>query len=138
MPDAADDSMVLDDGATPTPSAPAATLLSALLGPLLALIQPTPLSFPPPGAPSVHAPTISALGAIHVAALECLNNAFLALAARRAVSAAPDARRAWDAVWAALGAAGTQGGPGQERRMQLWGVGADVLWAIGMLLFRYQ
>lgn len=125
----ADDSMALDADAPS--SGPA---LSPLLAPLLRLIQPTPLSFPPAGGASPHPPTTSALGAVHVCALECLNNLFLA----RATSGAPPpagagaGAEAWDAVWAALAGAGTEAaGPGQERRREVWEVGVGVLWGIG-------
>lgn len=110
------------------------SILPSILAPLLELIQPTPLSFPPPGAPSPHPPTTSALSAIHIAALECLNNVFLALAANPNPAVIEDVSagtRVWEAVWAALSSAGTQGGLGQERRMQLWEVAVGVLWAAG-------
>ncbi|KAI5117703.1 hypothetical protein M0805_003193 [Coniferiporia weirii] len=133
----------------PTPkasiaTAPVPSFLPTILAPLLALTQPTSLSFPPllqssasaAPAPAVHPPTTSALGAIHVSALECLNNVFLALALAHekdpAVRADVDAgRRVWDAVWAALGAAGLEGGRGQERRREMWEVAVGVMWGIG-------
>ncbi|KAJ7490078.1 hypothetical protein B0H11DRAFT_2403755 [Mycena galericulata] len=59
--------MAIDD-ANPDDNAPAQTL-PALVGLLLALIQPTTLSFPPL-APSPYPPTTSALSAIHFAALD--------------------------------------------------------------------
>ncbi|KAI0032161.1 ARM repeat-containing protein [Vararia minispora EC-137] len=139
--DDADDSMAVEDPA-PVPNGttdadkPAPSILPSILVPLLALIQPTPLSFPPLGAPSPHAPTTSALSAIHVAAFECLNNAFLALAARPSDVVAKDVdagKKVWDEVWRALSAAGTQGGPGQDRRMQVWDVAVGVLWAAGII-----
>ncbi|KAJ7471753.1 armadillo-type protein [Mycena latifolia] len=102
--------------------------LPSLVAPLLALIQPTTLSFPPLAAASPHPPTTSALSAVHLAALECLNNIFLALA--RSGSAVPGGRAVWDAVWAALGAVGTQTGLGQERRRAMWEVAAGVLWGV--------
>lgn len=110
------------------------SILPSILSPLLDLIQPTPLSFPPPGAPSPHPPTTSVLSAIHIAALECLNNVFLALAANPNSAVSDDVAagtRVWEAVWAALSAAGTEGGLGQERRMELWQVAVGVLWAAG-------
>ncbi|KAJ7475243.1 armadillo-type protein [Mycena galericulata] len=119
--------MAIDD-ATPDANAPAQAL-PALVGPLLALIQPTTLSFPPLAAPSPHPPTTSALSAIHLAALECLNNVFLALA-RGGPADVAGARTAWDAVWAALSAVGTQTGLGQERRRAVWEVAAGVLWGV--------
>jgi hypothetical protein len=128
--DMAIDNDVAMDASTPGAPQP----LPALVQPLLALIQPTTLSFPPLAAPSPHPPTTSALSAIHVAALECLNNIFLALARSGggSGSAADTAggRAVWDAVWAALGAVGTQTGPGQERRRAMWEVAVGVLWGV--------
>ena len=138
--------------------------LPSILTPLLTLIQPTTLSFPPfqntnsaAPLPLNHPPTTSALTSIHITALECLNNIFLALA----VSVSSEAnknenvaeivrdveggRRVWDAVWSALGAVGVVFGPaaggasvdgdgvvaGQERRREVWDVAAGVLWGVG-------
>ncbi|KAJ7902614.1 armadillo-type protein [Mycena olivaceomarginata] len=127
--DMAIDNDVAMDASTPGAPQP----LPALVQPLLALIQPTTLSFPPLAAPSPHPPTTSALSAIHVAALECLNNIFLALARSGGSGSAADTaggRAVWDAVWAALGAVGTQTGPGQERRRAMWEVAVGVLWGV--------
>ncbi|KAI0066499.1 ARM repeat-containing protein [Artomyces pyxidatus] len=133
----ADDEMALDEAPQPPPPAPqSSSFLPTLLEPLLSLIQPTPLSFPPPDGPSPHPPTTSVLSAIHTAALECLNNAFLSLAAHPSPAVAADVvagRRVWDEVWRALGAAGTQGGPGQERRMEMWEIAVGVLWGVGVV-----
>jgi hypothetical protein len=107
--------------------------LSPLLEPLLHLAQPTALSFPPPDGPSPHPPTTSALGAVHICALECLNNLFLGLGAaqRPAISANSQAGTAvWGQVWAALQAAGTIEGAGQERRRDMWETGVGVLWGV--------
>ncbi|KAJ7076033.1 armadillo-type protein [Mycena belliarum] len=114
------------DGAGDTP----AQALPPLVAPLLALIQPTTLSFPPLAAASPHPPTTSALSAVHLAALECLNNIFLALARGGAPCDVTEGRTVWDAVWAALGAVGTQTGLGQERRSAMWEVAAGVLWGV--------
>ncbi|KAJ7186701.1 armadillo-type protein [Mycena filopes] len=132
----ADMDMAVDDavnGMDTDTSAPAA--LPALVQPLLALVQPTTLSFPPLAAPSPHPPTTSVLSAIHLAALECLNNIFLALARATASSPASAAdvaggRAVWDGIWAALGVVGTQTGLGQERRQAVWEVAAGVLWGV--------
>jgi hypothetical protein len=74
------------------------------------------------------------LSAIHLAAFECLNNIFLALArSSSGPAAAADVgggRAVWDAVWAALSAVGTQTGLGQERRRAVWEVAAGVLWGV--------
>lgn len=68
--------------ATGTPK----SLLHLLTPPLIALARPTPqLSFPPPSLPSVHPPTTSVLGAIHVRALECLNNLFVGVKERELI-----------------------------------------------------
>jgi len=133
--DDGDDAMAVDDATvepndSQTPTAP--SFLPTLLEPLLALIQPTELSFP---APSPHAPTTSALSAIHVAALECLSNAFFALAAAAPGSAASDVhagQRVWSTVWAALAGAGNppESVPGSARAA-VWDVAVGVLWGIG-------
>ncbi|KAI0315662.1 ARM repeat-containing protein [Amylostereum chailletii] len=123
----------------PPPSEPTivpSSFLPTLLEPLLNLIQPTPLSFPPPNASSPHPPTTSVLSAIHISALECLNNTFLALAASPSPAVVADVgagRRVWDDVWRALGATGTEGGLGQERRMEMWEIGVGVLWGVGIV-----
>jgi hypothetical protein len=134
MDDARDDPMAVDDANIepndpPTPSAP--SFLPTLLEPLLALIQPIALSF---SAPSPHAPTTSALSAIHIAAFECLSNAFLALAAATG-SVASDVhagQRVWSTVWAALAGAGNplESAPGSTRAA-VWDVAVGVLWGVG-------
>jgi hypothetical protein len=134
MDDARDDAMAVDDANTEpndsvTPSAP--SFLPTLLEPLLALIQPVELSFP---APSPHAPTTSALSAIHIAAFECLSNTFLALATAPG-SAASDVhagQRVWSTVWAALAGAGNplESAPGSTRAA-VWDVAVGVLWGVG-------
>ena len=132
--DAADDAMAVDGVAlepndSPTSSAP--SFLPTLVEPLLALIQPTELSFP---APSPHPPTTSALSAIHIAAFECLSNTFFALASAPG-SAASDVHvgeRVWGAVWAALAGAGSpvESMPGSAR-VAVWDVAVGVLWGVG-------
>jgi hypothetical protein len=121
-----DDTPELNSHALNTP-----TFLPMLLEPLLALIQPTKLSFL---APSPHAPTTSALSAIHIAAFECLSNAFLALAAAPG-SAASDVQagqRVWSAVWTALAGAGSpvEAALGSARAA-VWDVAVGVLWGVG-------
>ncbi|OCB87063.1 hypothetical protein A7U60_g5798 [Sanghuangporus baumii] len=130
---------------------PPLSFLPNILPPLLTLLQPTPLSFPPADTGSavpllpVHPPTTSALSAIHISALECLNNACLALSIAQADSGsggsgssvrAPqadveDGRRLWSAIWSALGSVGLQVGRGQERRREMWEIAVGVLWGIG-------
>ncbi|KAF8506519.1 ARM repeat-containing protein [Russula emetica] len=95
------------------------------------LSSPSKLSF---SAPSPHAPTTSALSAIHIAAFECLSNAFLALAAAPG-SAASDVhagQRVWSTVWAALAGAGNplESAPGSTRAA-VWDVAVGVLWGVG-------
>lgn len=136
MDDARDDAMAVDGAALEpnnsqhAPNAP--SFLPTLLEPLLALIQPTELSFP---APSPHAPTTSALGAIHIAAFECLSNAFFALAAAPGLAASDveAGQRVWSAVWAALLAgAGSppESAPGNTLAA-VWDVAVGVLWGVG-------
>ena len=129
--------MAVDDDAS-SPDAPAAssaaTFLPTLVQTLIALIHPTPLSFPPLASPSPHPPTTSALSAIHICALECLNNTFLSLGASPNPAVAADkesGRKMWDSVWSALGAVGTESAPGQERRREMWEVAVGVLWGMG-------
>jgi hypothetical protein len=131
---AMDDAMAVDDANiepndSATPSVP--SFLPTLLEPLLALIQPIELSF---SAPSPHAPTTSALSAIHIAAFECLSNAFLALAAAPG-SAASDVhagQHVWSTVWAALAGAGNplESAPGSTRAA-VWDVAVGMLWGVG-------
>ncbi|GLB35792.1 putative ARM repeat-containing protein [Lyophyllum shimeji] len=119
---------------TPTAGAPSPSFLPTLVAPLLALIQPTSLSFPPLASPSVHPPTTSALSAVHISALECLNNLFLSLATSPYPGVSSDneaGRKVWDEVWAALAAVGTETGPGQERRQGMWHLAVGVLWGVG-------
>ena len=111
-----------------------ASFLTTLVSPLLSLVQPTSLSFPPLSAQSIHPPTTSALSAIHIAALECLNNIFLSLATVPipSVSADPNSGlKIWNSLWSALQLVGTETGPGQEKREEFWEVAIGVLWGIG-------
>jgi len=133
MEDARDDAMAVDGAAVESNNShnASSSFLPTLLEPLLALIQPTELSFP---APSPHPPTTSALGAIHITAYECLSNAFLALAAAPG-SMASDVQaghRVWSGVWAALAGAGSPLGfaPGSTRET-VWDVAVGVLWGVG-------
>lgn len=125
------------------PQKPAPSALPSIVEPLLALIQPTPLSFPPTtGGVSPHPPTTSAFSAIHICALECLNNIFLSLATPAqlqsqgfvSVADREAGPRVWQEVWRALGVVGTDvDGPGQERRREMWQIGVGVLWGISIL-----
>lgn len=118
----------------PQKNAPTTSFLPALVSPLLALIHPTSLSFPPSAAPSSHPPTTSALSAIHISALECLNNVFLSLATTLNPSVSSDhnsGRQVWNEIWSALAVVGIETGLGQERRQEMWEVAVGVLWGIG-------
>ncbi|KAG0702741.1 ARM repeat-containing protein [Suillus ampliporus] len=102
--------------------------------PLITLIQPARLSFPPAAGQSSHPPTTSVLGAIHVSALECLNNIFLSLSASptpELTAASASGKQIWDGVWAALGSVGTEITRGQERKQGMWEISVGVLWGIG-------
>lgn len=130
----------MSDDETPGDPVPrTASALPSIIEPLLALIQPTALSFPPQGGPSPHPPTTSALSTLHTCAFECLNNAFLSLArpahvAEGGQTFSNDADRAagpriWNEVWRALEVVGTGiDGPGQEQRREMWQIGVGVLW----------
>ena len=121
---------------TDSPQNSSTTFLTTLVAPLLPLIQPTALSFPPLASPSPHPPTTSALSALHISALECLNNIFLSLTTSCNSSISSDAnsgRTVWDGVWSALGLIGTETGLGQERRQEAWNVAVGVLWGIGRI-----
>ncbi|KIM47544.1 hypothetical protein M413DRAFT_62872 [Hebeloma cylindrosporum] len=110
------------------------SFLTSLVSPLLALVQPTALSFPPLASPSIHPPTTSALSAVHISALECLNNVFLSLTASPNPAISSDVNSGltvWNGIWSALSLVGTQTGLGQERRQEMWEVAAGVLWGIG-------
>ena len=130
MDDTRDDVMAVDDANdSHTPAAP--SFLPKLLEPLLELIQPTDLSF---SVPSPHAPTTSVLSAIHIAAFECLSNAFLALAAAPgpAASDVHAGQRVWSTVWAALAGVGNplEPAPGSARAV-VWDIAVGVLWGVG-------
>ncbi|KZT08776.1 ARM repeat-containing protein [Laetiporus sulphureus 93-53] len=121
-----------------TPSTPA--FFHTLVSPLLALVQPTPLSFPPPSGPSPHPPTTSALSSIHISALECLNNIFLSLRLGPAGKSTTthlhedSGRQIWSELWRALETVGTDvERPGQERRRDMWEIGVGVLWGVASL-----
>lgn len=134
MDETCDDVMAVDDATlepndSHTPTAP--SFLPKLLEPLMVLIQPTNLSF---SVPSPHAPTTSVLSAIHIAAFECLSNAFLALAAAPgpAASDVHAGQRVWSTVWAALAGVGNplEPAPGSARAV-VWDIAVGVLWGVG-------
>ncbi|KAI0348220.1 ARM repeat-containing protein [Trametopsis cervina] len=137
-----DAEMAEDDSAVPSTDSPITANLPAFVTPLLSLIQPTALSFPPLGGTSPHPPTTSALSSIHIGALECLNNVFLALATAaqahpQKVSPRDDfaaGTSIWTQVWHALEVVGTDvDGPGQERRREMWEAAVGVLWGIAVV-----
>ncbi|KAF4604783.1 hypothetical protein EYR40_003565 [Pleurotus pulmonarius] len=109
------------------------TFLPSLVPPLLKLIQPVALSFPPLASVSPHPPTTSVLSAIHICALECLNNIFLALATSEKPAIADDVesgQHIWREIWTALGSVGVEFGLGQERRKEMWEVAVGVMWGV--------
>jgi hypothetical protein len=111
------------------------SLLPSLVPPLLELIKPTSLSFPPLASPSSHPPTTSALSAVHISAFECLNNIFFSLAADPSPSVIADTSagtQVWNQIWEALRQVGTDTtGLGQERRKEVWELAVGVLWGLG-------
>lgn len=126
--DMALDDVPLTNGTTATSHLP------TLVGPLITLIQPVRLSFPPAAGQSSHPPTTSVLSAIHVSALECLNNILLSLSASpttELAAASASGKQVWDGVWAALGNVGTEIARGQERKQAVWEIGVGVLWGVG-------
>jgi len=113
---------------------PIPAFMISLVNPLLALIQPCSLSFPPLAAPSPHPPTTSALSAVHINALECLNNIFLSTTTSRGSEIAMDimsGMKFWKDIWYTLVAVGIQMGLGQEQRQEVWEKAVGVLWGIG-------
>ena len=111
--------------------------IQKIIEPVLQLVTPTELSFPPISNTAVvsHPPTTSALSAVHIRALECLNNFFLSLSVRgpnpEIALDIDSGRRVWDLLWSALSAVGVDiDGRGQERRKEMWEVGVGVLWGI--------
>ncbi|KAG2022828.1 hypothetical protein CC2G_000548 [Coprinopsis cinerea AmutBmut pab1-1] len=130
--DGEDDKM--DDDESTTSIAPKSSSLLNLVFPLLALIQPTALSFPPLSSASPHPPTTSALSAIHISALQCLNNIFLSLSVSSNEAVSKDVQNGltiWSNIWSALQLVGTQTGLGQERREEFWEIAVGVLWGVG-------
>jgi hypothetical protein len=126
--------MRVDDPQSANPPTSSPSFLPALVPSLLALIHPTSLSFPPLASPSPHPPITSALGAIHICALECLNNVFLSIGASPHTSASANeeaGRKIWDEIWQALHMMGMEFGLGQEKRREVWETAIGVLWGIG-------
>ena len=117
---------------TPTISQSNLSRFASLVSPLLSLIQPTHLSFPPPGSSSVHPPTTSALGAIHLCALECLNNLFLSLATSH--QSLTDLEKAqgptiWSLLWTALDEVGDpRAAKSTKEQKSVWETAIGALW----------
>ncbi|KAG8987082.1 hypothetical protein FRB90_003615, partial [Tulasnella sp. 427] len=118
----------------------ALSLIANLTRPLLLLARPTPLSFPQGSAPPIHPPTTSALGTIHVRALECLNNLFLGINTEQVQlpnGAAKQVTEIWKDVWSVLGAVGKQNewtvGSSVEVRKEMWEIGVGVLWGLARI-----
>lgn len=124
------------------------SLLPTLTGPLISLIHPTALSFPPgPSEPSPHPPTTSALVAIHIRALECLNNLFLAVEQSQdddaivgsvlSLEYKHGAKTLWDGIWRALAKVGRVVSDGKifalrglEKKTEMWEMAVGVLWGV--------
>ncbi|KAG8914469.1 hypothetical protein FRC01_004043 [Tulasnella sp. 417] len=146
MDDEDDDDEVIEEEQPERKSAPSSSqanslnLIASLTRPLLLLARPTALSFPQSSGPPIHPPTTSALGTIHVRALECLNNLFLGIHAEEGQlpeGAAKQATEVWKDVWSVLGAVGKQAewtvGSGAEVRKELWEIGVGVLWGLARI-----
>ena len=134
MGDDISEGFILDENTHPREAAKKSTiLLPELVHPLLALVQPTILSFLSPSSLTSHPPTTSALGAIHVSAFECLNNIFLSLSASPNAELAADesaGRSVWSAVWTALSKVGLEIGPGPAYKREIWESAVGVLWGV--------
>lgn len=140
-----DDDEVIEEQPQPTSATTSSqtnslNLIATLTRPLLALARPTPLSFSQSSVPTVHPPTTSALGTIHVRALECLNNLFLGINTENVQlpeGAAKQATEVWNDVWSVLAAVGKQSewtvGSAVEVRKEMWEVGVGVLWGLARI-----
>jgi hypothetical protein len=116
-------------------------LVSSVVPACLAFIKPTPLSYPPPFQPSPHPPTTSALIAIHIAALECLNNLCLSIAelgsSTATTASSQHVASIWTAVWDMLAVIGV---PDESlvttavaTQHQLWRIAIGVLWSVARI-----
>ena len=130
-----DDRMATDE--TPAPSQANRSQFTFLISPLLSLAEPTHMSFPPLGSPSIHPPTTSALGAIHLCALECLNNLFLSLAtSRRPLTDTEKAQctTIWNSLWTALEKVGDPRSAKITKEQKLfWEAAIGVLWGASVV-----
>ncbi|EIN13869.1 ARM repeat-containing protein [Punctularia strigosozonata HHB-11173 SS5] len=136
MDDEAHDEDAQEDGSSIAVTKPT-SFLPPLVEPLIALIQPSPLSFPIP--PSPYPPVTSALAAIHISALECLNNVFFSFTSSPAAlrDDVDGGLRIWQELWTALAAVGfnMEVSVTQEpaRRKEYWDTAIGVLWGVGMI-----
>ncbi|PIL31313.1 hypothetical protein GSI_06011 [Ganoderma sinense ZZ0214-1] len=105
--------MAVDAPPSDTAPQPPPAFFTTLVAPVLKLVHPAPLSFPPARRP-VSTPADD-------------------VGARRDSCLAPEnGRVVFDAVWRALGTVGTDiAGAGQERRREMWDTGVGVLWGVG-------
>jgi hypothetical protein len=106
----------------------------ALVQPLLALISPTPISFPPSSGTPLYPPITSVLGSIHICAIEALNNLFLSLSTSYTPEVAlnkESGQIVWQGIWSALGSVGMESGLGEEGRQEIWETAVGLLWGIG-------
>jgi hypothetical protein len=134
------DSPANRDPTEPT-SAKSVDLIGTVIPACLSLIQPTLLSYPPAFQSSPHPPTTSALGAVHIAALECLNNICLSIAqlgisSSLYQSSLQQFNNVWVSVWqmlASLGLPEAGLGSGPEQKRQVWSLSLGLLWAVARI-----
>ncbi|GJJ13213.1 hypothetical protein Clacol_007464 [Clathrus columnatus] len=138
-----------DEEAIEVPRESTNKLLPILTSPLIKLIVPTVLSFPPsPADPSPHPPTTSVLSTIHIRALECLNNLFLAIddsdnSSENGTFTDADRQGAsdiWAAIWKALAQVGTivvdgkiSAPRGFEKKREFWEIAMGALWGVARI-----
>lgn len=147
MEDAQDDETLIAAGRAPgaagAKAAPAKVnsaglphLLSVLPGRLAALAALTPLSLPPAGEASPHPPSTAALGALHLRALEALNNLLLSCVAAVAngEKLAIPAAELWAALFPVLRCDGAPPADaavrGQEARRAIQEAALGCLWGV--------
>jgi hypothetical protein len=126
----------------PIPHLKSIDLVSSIVPGCLSFIQPTALSYPPPSQPSPHPPTTSALAAIHIAALECLNNICLSVAQLAPTNINPNISQQlatiWPNVWSMLSTIGPPDysnpvGPVYHQKRKIWRISLGVLWAVARI-----
>jgi hypothetical protein len=144
----ADEDIAMDEDnpvkmdSAPIPHLKSINLVSSLVPACLSFIQPTALSYPPPSQPSRHPPTTSALAAIHIAALECLNNVCLSVAQLASTNINPNISQQlatiWPNVWSMLSNIGPPDysnpvGPVYHQKRKIWRISLGVLWAVARI-----